>query len=360
MKDKLEEFVNHLKSDRRLRTFDEAATKQVVLLRFLSILGWDIHDIDEVVPEYIVGCQRVDYAFRDSGTNKVFIEVKKINEDLDKHQEQLLGYAFKEGVKLAILTNGISWRFYLPLYEGSWDQRKFYTIDIYDQATDDMISRFIDYLEKKNVCSGKSIQIAESIYKNNQKDYIIQQTLPKAWNKLLLEPDELLVDLIGEATEKICGYKPDSTQIECFISKIINQNVYMPSIDSKPLKNKITQKRPPITVPSVTEAYAGKYISSFIFRGERYEVKYWIDVLTKICSLMYSIHFSSFNKVLQLQGRKRPYFTRNPDELRVPQQVGNSDMYMETNLSSNQIIKIVISVITLFGYSERDFSVHTR
>jgi hypothetical protein len=96
-----------------------------------------------------------------------------------------------------------------------------------------------------------------------------------------LEPDELLVDLIGEATEKICGYKPDSTQIECFISKIINQNVYMPSIDSKPLKNKITQKRPPITVPSVTEAYAGKYISSFIFRGERYEVKYWIDVLTK-------------------------------------------------------------------------------
>ncbi len=102
---------------------------------------------------------------RDSGTNKVFIEVKKINEDLDKHQEQLLGYAFKEGVKLAILTNGISWRFYLPLYEGSWDQRKFYTIDIYDQATDDMISRFIDYLEKKNVCSGKSIQIAESIYK---------------------------------------------------------------------------------------------------------------------------------------------------------------------------------------------------
>ena len=360
MKDKLEQFVNQLKSDKRLRSFDEAATKQVVLLRFLSILGWDIHNIDEVVPEHIVECQRVDYALRDSNTNKVFIEVKKVSEDLDKHQKQLLNYSFKEGVKLAILTNGISWRFYLPLYEGSWDQRKFYTIEIYDQAIDDIVNRFIDYLEKKNVCSGKSIQIAESIYKNNQKDYTIQQTLPKAWNKLLLEPDELLVELIADATEKICGYKPDNTHVECFISQIIPQNIPSNYINSEPLKIKRPKKFQATITSNIPDTYVGKSISSFIFKGNRYEVKYWIDVLIQISKLIYNIHYSSFNKVLQLQGRKRPYFTKNPDELRVPQQIENSDIYMETNLSSNQIIKIVISVISLFGYSEKDFSVETR
>ena len=348
MKDKLEQFINQLRADKRLRSFDEAATKQVVLLRFLSILGWDIHNIDEVVPEYIVGCKRVDYALRDSNSNKVFIEVKKISEDLDKHQEQLLNYSFKEGVKLAILTNGISWRFYLPLYEGSWDQRRFYTIEIYDQAVDDITNRFTDYLEKKNVCSGKSIQIAESIYKNNQKDYIIQQTLPKAWNKLLSEPDELLVDLIGESTEKFCGYRPDNSVIECFILQIITQNICVKSLNSKSPKSR-----------AKPDTHTDKSIS-FIFKNDHYTVKHWIDILTQICKIMYNSHYSSFNKVLQLQGRKRPYFAKNPDELRVPRQIENSDIYMETNLNSNQIIKIVIDVISLFGYSERDFSVEFR
>jgi negative regulator of replication initiation len=356
MKDELILFVKQLKSDTRLRSFDEAATKQVVLLKFLSILGWDIHNIDEVVPEFVVGSQRVDYSLRNSNVNKVFIEVKKINEELDRHQEQLLNYSFKEGVKLAILTNGISWRFYLPLYEGSWDQRKFYTIEIYDQPIEDIVNRFIDYLEKTNVCSGRSIQIAESIYKNNQKDFIIQQALPKAWNKLLSEPDELLVDLIAEATEKLCGYKPDNSYVENYISS----NILMGSTNSEPKKIKEPIKLQSTIIANIPSSYIGKTVSEFIFKGKRYEVKYWIDVLTQICKIMYDFHQGSFNKVLQLQGRKRPYFTRNQDELRVPQQIENSGIFMETNLSSNQIVKISLSVISLFGYSERDFTVKAR
>ena len=102
------------------------------MLRILSLLGWDIYNIDEVVPECSVGSQRVDYTLRHSNASEVFIEVKKVGEDLEKHQEQLLNYSFREGIKLSILTNGISWRFYLPLHEGSWEQRKFYTIEIYE------------------------------------------------------------------------------------------------------------------------------------------------------------------------------------------------------------------------------------
>src|SRR4030042_1818574 len=101
MKEKLLSLVDQLKQDRRLVSFDEAATKQTVLLRVLSILGWDIYNIDEVMPEYSVGSQRVDYALRHSNANKVFIEVKKVGEDLEKHQEQLLNYSFKEGISLA-------------------------------------------------------------------------------------------------------------------------------------------------------------------------------------------------------------------------------------------------------------------
>ncbi len=221
MEEELLSLVKQLKSDRRLASFDEAATKQIVLLRILSLLGWDIYNIDEVMPEYSVGSQRVDYALRHSNANKVFIEVKKVGEDLERHQEQLLNYSFKEGVSLAILTNGISWRFYLPLHEGSWEQRKFYTVEIYDQNSEDIVGRFLDYLAKEKVYSGGHIQNAEAVYKSRQKEYQFRDTLPKAWNKLISEPDELLVELIADATEKLCGYKPDNSVVEFFISSNI-------------------------------------------------------------------------------------------------------------------------------------------
>ena len=43
--------------------------------QILSLLRWDIYNIGEVVPEYSVGSQRIDYALRHSNANKVFIKV---------------------------------------------------------------------------------------------------------------------------------------------------------------------------------------------------------------------------------------------------------------------------------------------
>ena len=87
MKEKIISFLTQLKSDRTVDKFDEAATKQGVLLRVLNLLGWDTYNISEVKPEYAIGSQRVDYSLRHSGKNKVFIEVKKTGEDLENHQE---------------------------------------------------------------------------------------------------------------------------------------------------------------------------------------------------------------------------------------------------------------------------------
>ena len=281
MREDLISYLKQLKSDRRIDTFDEAATKQTVLLRILSLLGWDTFDIDAVKPEFIVGSQRVDYALRQSGRNKVFIEVKKVGEDLEKHQEQLLNYSFKVGVKLAVLTNGITWRFYLPLHEGSWEQRKFYTIELYNQDIDDIADRFISYLERENVISEKAIRNAEEVYKSKQKEYLIHDTLPMAWNKLVSEPDELLIELIADATEKQCGYKPDNSTVEDFISNYIIR-VTTPIEKSR----KVEIEKRPVSISH--GGYIGKSISAFSFKNTRYEVRYWIDVLKQLSRIMTS------------------------------------------------------------------------
>ncbi len=96
MNEKLLDFISKLKVDKNISFYNEAATKQAVILRLLSLLGWNLFESEEICPEYSVGSKLVDYSLRINKVNKVFLEVKKISEELAKHQEQLLGYAFQE------------------------------------------------------------------------------------------------------------------------------------------------------------------------------------------------------------------------------------------------------------------------
>ena len=347
MREQLAIFIKKLK-DERIVSISEAATKQAIVLPLLSILGWDTLNIDEVTPEYSLKGRKVDYSLRAGGINKVFIEVKKIEEELENHQEQLLNYSFQEGTKLAVLTNGITWWFYLPLHEGSWEQRRFYTIDIIQQETEEIVSKFIDFLSKENIISGKAIQNAEAVYKSHRKQTILKDTLPKAWNKIITDTDEALIELISETTEKLCGYKPNPEMIEQFISKNKNRLLIPVLPSSRPI--------PPKPTPTAM-SYTGKSISAFYFRGAKYEVHSWKDMLIRLVNLLYASHSIDFEKVLTLKGRKRPYFTYNANELRAPQKISNTNIFVETNLSANNIVKICFDLLAIFGYTQEDLNI---
>ena len=96
MKSKITAFINDLKSNKQISSFDKASTKQAVVLRLLSLLGWDIFNVDEVSPNYSVGKRQIDYSLRIKNKNKVFINVKKAGESLENYQKELFEYASKE------------------------------------------------------------------------------------------------------------------------------------------------------------------------------------------------------------------------------------------------------------------------
>jgi len=223
MKDKLLSFVNDLKSTKRNHSYDEQATKQGIILKILFILGWVVFDTNEVYPVYVLISQRVDYSLRIDKKNKVFIEAKRISEELESHQEQLLKYSFQAGVSLAILTNGLSWWFYLPLMkDASWDERKFYTIDLVRQEPTHVADKFIDLLSKDNISSGEAIKNAEATHEDQQKRNVIKKTLPEAWNKIIAEPEEPLVNLLRDTTENLCGHSVRASLAKDFL--VINKN----------------------------------------------------------------------------------------------------------------------------------------
>ncbi len=233
MSETITEAVEQIKNTLSLSGLDESATKQGVVLRLLSLAGWNAFDVSEVVPEYTVGNRRVDYALMPGSSNSVFIEVKRPGENLENHQQQLLEYCFQEGVKLAVLTNGRTWWLYLPLQVGSWDHRRFLTIDLEAQEPHIVEQRFMEYLSQEKVTSGRAVSDAEDLVKSQQREEITSKAIVEAWKQIIETPDEILVDLISETTERISGFKPDPELVEKFLSSHIRgpSNTTSPSVE---------------------------------------------------------------------------------------------------------------------------------
>lgn len=201
------------------RAYDEAATRNSIILPILSKLGWDIFSRDSVYPEYPVGSKRVDYSLRILGQNRFFIETKRCNVDLACHQEQLLGYAFHFGVELACLTNGITWQFFLPLKSGEWEQRLFYTVDFENQSTDEIEKFFVDILRREAVEDRTAVEKAEDIFVKKNRHAVIKAVFPAVWKELITNPPREFLDVICDKIEKTCGYRPDDATAARFLLK---------------------------------------------------------------------------------------------------------------------------------------------
>lgn len=116
----------------------EEATKASIIMPFFAMLGYDVFNPDEFMPEYIadVGIkkgEKVDYAILNEGKPVILIEAKWVKEDLKKHDSQLFRYFGTSEAKFAILTNGIIYRFYTDLEEANkMDSTPFLEVNILD------------------------------------------------------------------------------------------------------------------------------------------------------------------------------------------------------------------------------------
>lgn len=150
MKDKIKQL-----SERIQKTFDaiqtEEATKNAYIMPFLQILGYDIFNPLEVVPEFTadVGIkkgEKVDYAIVLGGQPVILIECKDCRNELNvAYESQLLRYFNAAKVRFSILTNGIIWKFFTDLVEPNrMDMQPFLQINILepDKINYDEVEKF--------------------------------------------------------------------------------------------------------------------------------------------------------------------------------------------------------------------------
>lgn len=118
----------------------EEATKNAFVMPFIStILGYDVFNPLEVVPEFTadVGIkkgEKIDYAIMREGEVQILMECKKSTEPLKiENASQLYRYFAVTNARIAVLTNGQVYQFYTDLdAPNRMDSKPFLVLDLLD------------------------------------------------------------------------------------------------------------------------------------------------------------------------------------------------------------------------------------
>lgn len=311
----LKSEIEHIRSGIKTGRFaNEAAVRQGIVLRLLQTLSWPTYDTQVVAPEYSVEGTRVDYALcHPPGKPVVFIEVKQIGQS-GGGERQLFEYAFHKGVPMAILTDGQEWHFFLPAEQGDYGERRVYKLDIVEREIDETVTRLQRYLDYRAICSGEAINAARADYQNVARGRLIKKTFPDAWRRLVDDEDELLLELIADRVESLCGYKPDPDTVAEFLKKQADLNpvATCQPVSPPPARPGPSPQRPASTPQSHSLAQVG-----FALNGRFQPARNARDVLAKVFIELADRDPTFLERFATLpkHGRTRRYLGRTPNEL---------------------------------------------
>lgn len=220
MREKLENIKRRLEAD----TFaHEDAIIMGAVIPIIGALGWDTEDPDEVVPERRTAKGRVGFTLCLGRTPKVFLEVKQPG-TFESGIEQLLQYAFTKGVPIAVLSDGHRWSVYLPGEQGSYMERRVDLLDVVEKSVEDVEKVLRRYLDKKEIASGAYLENAQKDLHRNAQRRRAKDAIPKAWTRLLEEPDGLISECLIEAVEEETSVKPSGEDVRSFLESVLKSN----------------------------------------------------------------------------------------------------------------------------------------
>lgn len=118
---------------------NEDQTKTSLILPFIRLLGYDVFDASEVLPEYSADFgtksgEKIDYVVMREGKPALLIEAKSARTDLHSgHASQLYRYYSTMDTRIGILTNGKSYQLFADLNKANvMDREPFIVIDMLD------------------------------------------------------------------------------------------------------------------------------------------------------------------------------------------------------------------------------------
>lgn len=179
-KDSLKQFSERVLALKE-NILTEEATKNAFIMPFIQLLGYDVFNPLEVIPE--MDCDlikkkgdKLDYAIMREGEPILLIECKHWQQNLDLHATQLQKYFVASKAKFGLLTNGITYRFYADLEkENIMDDVPFLEINLeaLREAQIEELKKFHkSYFDVDNILSSANeLKYMSSIKKEIRNEY---------------------------------------------------------------------------------------------------------------------------------------------------------------------------------------------
>ena len=171
----------------------EEATKNALVMPFIQALGYDVFNPREVVPEFTADLgikkgEKIDYAVKHDDEIVALVECKTAGVDLnDANMNQLLRYFHATKARIAVLTNGVRYRFYSDLETPNrMDTRPFLELDLTDLRDEHV-------REVERMCKG-TFDLDRML--DAAGDLKALRELKKAVGAQFEEPDEEFVKLL--------------------------------------------------------------------------------------------------------------------------------------------------------------------
>ena len=351
-RESISQAVSGIRDTPSLEGRSKAAIAQAVVLRLLAAAGWDVFDLSQVMPGYITGNSNVDFALMSPGQPKgavsprVFVDVRTSAENIEspRMERQLLAHCAREEVPLAALTNGLRWLLLLWSPEGGRKERSFCEIDLRkdpDAAAAD-INR---YLTRDRVCNGQAARSAERALRDSNRETVDRRAVIQSWRQVVVGFDEGLIELVATAAEQRAGHRPDNRLVRRVLSE-----------------NRALLLRPG------TEAAAGSGLgggprsiqSSFTLDSETRNVTSWSGLLVEVCLMMNDSHPGEFERILEIRGRKLPYYSRAAGELTLPRPIGDTGIFASCHGTGAQIAGRARRVVEHFGHAAGSLVIQLR
>ena len=351
-RESISQAVSGIRDMPSLEGRSKTAISQAVVLRLLAAAGWDVFDLSQVMPGYITGNRSIDFALMSPGqprgavSPRVFIGVRTPGEDVgsSRMERQLLANCAREEVSLAALTNGLRLLLFLWSPKGGRMERRFCEIDLRGdpEAAAADVNR---YLTRDRVSNGQAARSAERALQDSNRETVGRQAIIQGWRQVVGGLDEGLIELVATAAEQRAGHRPDNR----LVRRVLAEN------------------RAALLAPGA-EGAAGSgpggglrsTPSSFTLDSETRKVTSWSGLLVGVCLMMRDSHPGHFERILEIRGRKLPYYSRAAEELNLPRPIGDTGIFASCHGTGALIAGRARRVVEHFGHPAGSLVIQLR
>ena len=294
------------------------------------------------------------------GKTITYVDAVQPEADLDAHIASVFKHLAAGPAKLAAFTDGAWWRFHFTRVGDDPSNSCFAEIEFGVSPVDEIVKVFSEHLDYDAMIRGTA---------RWQRMLDPADELPRAWRRLASEPDQLLVELLQDAVEKVLSAKPTEEETANFLQGLIDGSEPSRTIQQAAAEmTKVKDSSVPIDPEQKEEpirCYPPKGASvraaGYRLFDEYFETQPWKGIWMHVVEEMYVRHQEGFitrvSRSPLMHGTSRTYITSSEYDHTAPKPISDSDYWAESNFNSDECIRRAKDLLVVFGYSRDELEV---